>query len=190
MRQASSTPAGLLRVDGIYKSFASPGGSIQVLNGVDMQVAEQEFVAIVGQSGSGKSTLLHVLGTLEPADAGEVYLNGQKLFGMPASEMAALRNRLIGFVYQAHHLIPELTALENVMMPLLVRGENRGKALERAGSLLARLGLANAWPWRVVWSASRVCCLPMSRPAIWTSIRHRMFFWPCDSCAGKNAPPL
>jgi len=142
MTEASSAPAVLLQVAGVQKTFASPGGGIRVLNGVDMQVAEREFVAIVGQSGSGKSTLLHILGTLEPADAGEVHLDGEGLFGMAPAEMADLRNRSIGFIYQAHHLIPELSALENVMMPLLVRGERQEKAAERAHNLLERLGLA------------------------------------------------
>jgi len=141
MSEAPSIQTALLQVDGIHKAFASPGGSIRVLNGVDMQVGEREFVAIVGQSGSGKSTLLHVLGTLEPADAGEVWLDGEALFGLGATETAALRNRCIGFIYQAHHLIPELSALENVMMPLLVRGEAREIAAERAYNLLGRLGL-------------------------------------------------
>jgi len=142
MNKAPSEPAALLQVAGVQKSFVSPGGRIRVLSGVDMQVAEHEFVAIIGQSGSGKSTLLHILGTLEPADAGEVWLDGVGLLGMASAEMAALRNRSIGFVYQAHHLIPELTALENVMMPLLIRGEGRDKAMRRAGDLLDRLGLA------------------------------------------------
>ena len=142
MTEVSSAPSALLRVGGLQKTFTSPGGSIRVLNGVDMQVTEREFVAIVGQSGSGKSTLLHILGTLEPADSGEVYLDGVELFGLNPSEMAALRNRSIGFVYQAHHLIPELTALENVMMPLLVRGDGREQAAERAENLLGRLGLS------------------------------------------------
>ncbi len=142
MSEAISMPEVLLQVTDVHKSFAAPGGEIHVLNGVDMQVAEQEFVAIVGQSGSGKSTLLHVLGTLEAADAGEVLLDGNSLFDLSDAEMAALRNRHIGFVYQAHHLIPELTALENVMMPLLVRGETKQTASERALNLLDRLGLA------------------------------------------------
>ncbi|MDQ6971012.1 MAG: ABC transporter ATP-binding protein, partial [Mariprofundaceae bacterium] len=124
------------------KSFAAPGGDIHVLNGVDMQLGEREFVAVVGQSGSGKSTLLHVLGTLEPADAGEVWLDGESLFGLSPGKTATLRNKAIGFVYQAHHLIPELTALENVMMPLLIRGEARDKSSERAMNLLERLGLS------------------------------------------------
>jgi len=132
----------MLRVAGLKKSFATPGGDIRVLGGVDMQVSEREFVAIVGQSGSGKSTLLHILGTLEPSDEGEVWLDGVSLFGMSPADMAALRNESIGFVYQAHHLIPELSALENVMMPLLVRGDSREMAAERAMNLLERLGLA------------------------------------------------
>lgn len=142
MTAASADPAVLLQVAGVQKSFTSPGGEIRVLHGVDMQVAEREFVAIVGQSGSGKSTLLHILGTLESADAGEVHLDGEGLFDLAPAEMANLRNRSIGFIYQAHHLIPELSALENVMMPLLVRGVGQEKAAERACNLLQRLGLA------------------------------------------------
>ncbi len=115
---------------------------IHVLNGIDMDVGAREFVAIVGESGSGKSTFLHVVGTLEPADAGQVRLEDENLFDLSPRQMAAIRNRKIGFVYQAHHLIPELTALENVMLPLLVRGEKRRPARERAMDLLARLGLA------------------------------------------------
>ncbi|MDQ6966009.1 MAG: ABC transporter ATP-binding protein [Mariprofundaceae bacterium] len=141
MSEVAATPAALLQVVGLQKTFVSPGGDIRVLAGVDMQVAECEFVAIVGQSGSGKSTLLHILGTLESADAGDVRLDGKSLFGMSDSDMAAMRNRSIGFVYQAHHLIPELTALENVMMPLLVRGESAAKSAGRAEDLLGRLGL-------------------------------------------------
>ncbi len=131
----------LLEVSSLSKSFESPGGTIRVLAGVDMRVARREFVAVVGQSGSGKSTLLHVVGTLEPADGGEVRLLGESLLGLGAAETARVRNRNIGFVYQAHHLIPELTALENVMLPLLVRGESRDQAGARARDLLTRLGL-------------------------------------------------
>lgn len=131
----------LLEVSSLSKSFESPAGTIRVLAGVDMRVARREFVAVVGQSGSGKSTLLHVVGTLEPADGGEVRLLGESLLGLGAAETARVRNRNIGFVYQAHHLIPELTALENVMLPLLVRGESRDQARARARDLLTRLGL-------------------------------------------------
>ncbi len=131
----------LLDVSGLSKSFVSPAGVIRVLAGVDMRVATREFVAVVGQSGSGKSTLLHVLGTLEPADGGEVRLAGRSLLDLNGVETARVRNESIGFVYQAHHLIPELTALENVMLPLLVRGVSRQRATDRARDLLVRLGL-------------------------------------------------
>ncbi|MDX8392664.1 MAG: ABC transporter ATP-binding protein [Mariprofundaceae bacterium] len=142
MNDTATSPGVLLHVAGLSKSFAAPGGEIRVLDAVDMQVLEREFVAIIGQSGSGKSTLLHVLGTLETADAGEVSLDGRALFDLSANETATLRNLHIGFIYQAHHLIPELTALENVMMPLLVRGEAYDSAKKRALNLLERLGLA------------------------------------------------
>ncbi len=131
----------LLKVSGLHKTFDSPAGAICVLNGVNMHVAHREFVAIVGESGSGKSTLLHVLGTLEPADEGQVLLEEKSLFDLSARQTASVRNGKIGFVYQAHHLIPELTALENVMMPLLVRGEKRKAAELRSMDLLDRLGL-------------------------------------------------
>jgi len=137
--RASGAP--LFKVSGLHKTFDSPAGAICVLNGVNMHVSHREFVAIVGESGSGKSTLLHVLGTLEPADKGQVLLEGQNLFDLSARQTAAVRNGKIGFVYQAHHLIPELTAVENVMMPLLVRGEKRRSAELRSMDLLDRLGL-------------------------------------------------
>ncbi len=135
----SSSP--LLEVSALYKTFHSPGHLIHVLNGVDLNVMSREFVAIVGQSGSGKSTLLHVLGTLEPADKGEVLLAGDSIFALSAKQTASMRNRKIGFVYQAHHLIPELSALENIMMPLLVRGISRKDAIGRSMNLLERLHL-------------------------------------------------
>jgi lipoprotein-releasing system ATP-binding protein len=137
----SSSGTSLFEVSGLYKSFSSPAGRIDVLNGVDLHVAQREFVAVVGQSGSGKSTLLHVLGTLEPADQGQVLLEGESLFSLSPNQTAAVRNKKIGFIYQAHHLIPELNALENVMMPLLVRGNKREDAKSRSMDLLERLGL-------------------------------------------------
>jgi len=131
----------LLEISGLYKSFVSPAGSIDVLNGVDLNVMHREFVAVVGQSGSGKSTLLHVLGTLEPADHGKVVLDGEALLSLSSKQMAVVRNKKIGFVYQAHHLIPELSALENVMLPLLVRGKKCEEAEVHSMNLLKCLGL-------------------------------------------------
>jgi lipoprotein-releasing system ATP-binding protein len=131
----------LLQVDNLYKGFDAPSGHIDVLRGVCLEVAAEEFVAVVGESGSGKSTLLQILGTLEPADAGEVLFEGQSIFGLSARTQARVRNERIGFVYQAHHLIPELTALENVMLPLQIRGLSQDEARARAHELLSRMHL-------------------------------------------------
>jgi lipoprotein-releasing system ATP-binding protein len=114
---------------------------LQILKDAAFEVYEGEFLAMVGESGTGKSTLLQILGTLDQPDAGELSLDGQSLIGINAKLQAKIRNEKIGFVYQAHHLIPELTALENVMLPLLVQGKTAEFAAERASSLLGRLNL-------------------------------------------------
>ena len=132
----------VLRVENLTKGFASPTGHLDVLRGVDLTVEPREFVAVVGESGSGKSTLLQIIGTLEPADGGDVLFEGQSIFGLSPRAQARMRNERIGFVYQAHHLIPELTALENVMLPLAIRGLAPAEALSRARELLSRLKLA------------------------------------------------
>jgi len=131
--------AAMLRVAGLHKSFSAPAGRLHILQGIDFELHRGEFLAIVGESGSGKSTLLQVVGTLEPADQGEAWLDEQPLFGLNAAAQARVRNGMIGFVYQAHHLIPELTALENVMLPLLVKGLSAAEAVERSRELLERL---------------------------------------------------
>jgi lipoprotein-releasing system ATP-binding protein len=133
----------LLAVRGVQKTFEGPAGRISVLKDASFDVGHGELLAIVGESGSGKSTLLHVLGTLEKPDAGEATLDGTNLFDLSPNQAAVLRNRSLGFIYQAHHLIPELTAMENVLLPLQVRGEKHEHAVQRAESLLARLGLAD-----------------------------------------------
>jgi lipoprotein-releasing system ATP-binding protein len=131
----------LLQVRSIYKRFESEAGVIEVLRGLKFELPAGEFLAVIGESGSGKSTLLHVLGTLEPADGGSAILDGVSLFDLSAQEMAVIRNSQIGFIYQAHHLIPELDACENVMLPLMVGGSSRRQALPRAEEMLKRLGL-------------------------------------------------
>jgi ABC-type lipoprotein export system ATPase subunit len=131
----------ILQVDNLQKGFDSPSGHIDVLRGVSLEVEPHEFVAVVGESGSGKSTLLQILGTLEPADDGDVLFEGRSIFGLSARAQARIRNEGIGFVYQAHHLIPELTALENVMLPLQVRGVPQADAEGRAHALLSRMHL-------------------------------------------------
>ena len=132
----------MLSVTGLQKSFVGPGGVIHVLDDASFEVRRGEFLAVVGESGSGKSTLLHVLGSLDAADKGDVVLDGTSLFDLSTRQMASVRNRDIGFIYQAHHLIPELDACENVMLPLLVGGAAIDQAREKAVSMLARLGLA------------------------------------------------
>lgn len=131
----------LLKVRGVSKSYYSESGSLNILKNVDFDLSRGEFLAVVGESGSGKSTLLQILGTLDDPDEGHACLAGQELFTLNQNERAHLRNRSIGFVYQAHHLIPELSALENVMLPLLVRGDNKHQAEKISADLLERLGL-------------------------------------------------
>lgn len=118
------------------------GGSIPVLDGVNFHVARGEIVAIVGASGAGKSTLLHLLGALDQPSRGEVLLGGKSLTGLDDDALSALRNRSVGFVFQFHHLLREFTAVENVMMPLLIAGWDERRAKQRADELLARVGLS------------------------------------------------
>ena len=123
------------------KSFTQGGREIEVLAGVDLKVQHGESVAILGVSGSGKSTLLHLLAGLDKADSGVVKLAGDNLAMLTERELGSLRNRHVGFVYQFHHLLSEFDARENVAMPMLIAGEDRQLALEKAAELLARVNL-------------------------------------------------
>ncbi len=128
----------------LVKTYVGGDGSIvHVLDGVSLSVARGEIVAIVGASGAGKSTLLHVLGALDVPNAGTVRIGGRTLAGLDDLALAELRNRSVGFVFQFHHLLREFSALENVMMPLLIGGEDEGAARRRAAELLERVGLAS-----------------------------------------------
>jgi lipoprotein-releasing system ATP-binding protein len=126
----------------LYKAYGTPAGPVQVLQGVDLEVAAGERVAITGASGVGKSTLLHVLGTLDRADRGSLALAGRDVLAMSEAERCAFRNRTLGFVFQFHHLLPEFTALENVAMPLLLARVQQQEAHAKAASLLVEVGLA------------------------------------------------
>lgn len=133
----------ILEAQGLRKVYrGGDGNPIEVLSGVDFTVSRGEFVAIVGASGSGKSTLLHLLGALDSPSSGTVRLGGQSYSEESVESLAAIRNRKLGFVFQFHHLLREFTALENVMMPLLISGEDEAKARSRAEELLADVGLA------------------------------------------------
>jgi lipoprotein-releasing system ATP-binding protein len=133
----------ILEAAGLRKVYrGGDGNPIEVLAGVDFGIDRGEFVAIVGASGSGKSTLLHLLGALDTPTGGTVQLAGRSYESESAEGLAAIRNRRIGFVFQFHHLLREFTALENVMMPLLIAGEPDSRARSRAEELLAAVGLA------------------------------------------------
>jgi lipoprotein-releasing system ATP-binding protein len=133
----------ILEAEGLKKVYQGGDGTpIQVLTGLDLAVSRGEFVAIVGASGSGKSTLLHLLGALDVPSGGSVRLDGQVYAEQGPAQLAAIRNRKVGFVFQFHHLLREFTALENVMMPLLIAGEEDARARSRAEELLAVVGLA------------------------------------------------
>ncbi len=133
--------APLLETRGLCKSFHHDGRALNVLQDVDLVVERGERIAVVGSSGAGKSTLLHVLGTLDRPTAGHVLFEGTDVFAMGGRRLAAFRNRSIGFMFQFHHLLPEFTALENVMMPALIGRRAKGEAQAEAEKWLAAVGL-------------------------------------------------
>ena len=144
----SATREVLLAARGIRKSFQVGTQKLEVLHGVDLELGRGELLALMGSSGAGKSTLLHILGLLDPPTEGEVLLGGASAWKLPVEERARLRNHKIGFVFQFYHLLPELNALENVLLPAMIAWsalEYRGKKrelVERAESMLARFGLS------------------------------------------------
>jgi lipoprotein-releasing system ATP-binding protein len=128
---------------GLVKGYPTSAGPVEVLRGVDAEVGVGEMLAITGASGVGKSTLLHVLGTLDRPDAGTVTIAGEDAFRLPPERLDEFRNRILGFVFQFHHLLPEFTALENVAMPLLIGRVPAREAWARARALLGDLGLGD-----------------------------------------------
>ncbi len=132
----------LVEVTGLTKRFVTADGELEVLRDVDFRLEEGARVAIVGQSGVGKSTFLHVLGALDHPTAGSVRFRGEDVFAKPPDELARFRNVSLGFVFQFHHLLPEFSALENVMMPGLLRGLDFAEMRERAAAMLGEVGLA------------------------------------------------
>ncbi len=132
-----------IKVEGLYKSYTNKAKTVEVLKGIDLSLANGEMAAIVGASGVGKSTLLHIMGALDRPTRGDVFYSGEKIFLKTDKRLALFRNTNIGFVFQFHHLLPEFTALENVMMPLMIGGADRTLAGDMAEELLSEVGLGH-----------------------------------------------
>ena len=132
-----------IKATNLSKSFQKDGSRIEILKNLDFEIAAGESVAILGASGAGKSTLLHILGTLDHPSSGSLFLNGEDVFKFNEQKLAELRNRKIGFVFQFHHLLPEFSSLENVMMPALISGVPKKEARRRAEFVLNEVNLGD-----------------------------------------------
>ncbi len=135
--------APLVRIEGLQKTYLLGDRRLEVLRGIDLDIEAGELVALTGPSGAGKSTFLHLLGTLDVPTRGRILFEGEDVFGGGEDERAVFRNRTIGFVFQSHHLLPEFTALENAMMPALIRRVGRDEARRRGAEVLGLVGLAD-----------------------------------------------
>lgn len=138
---ADMTGDRLVAVRDLSKGYDSSGGRIEILTGVDFDIAKGETIAVVGASGIGKSTLLHILGTLDRPDRGEVLYKDVDVFKLRGTDLARFRNETVGFVFQFHHLLPEFTAIENTMIPWLINGAKNHTAKTHAEEMLVRVGL-------------------------------------------------
>lgn len=138
-----STGSYLMEARDIYKTYPTGSSELQVLKGISIQIQKKEAICLLGASGAGKSTLLQILGTLDRPTSGEVFFKGQNVFSMSDEALAEFRNQKMGFVFQFHHLIQEFSAVENVMLPALIAGENKSQAKDKAMSWLQFMGLSD-----------------------------------------------
>jgi lipoprotein-releasing system ATP-binding protein len=152
--------APVIHCSNLTKTFGQGDLDVDVLKGVTFTVQPGDNIAIVGQSGSGKSTLLHILGGLDSATSGEVTLLGQDINALNPAAQGRLRNKALGFVYQFHHLLPEFTAVENVAMPLLIRGESTANATKAALDMLVK------WAWAIACATNRAS-FPVASVSAW-----------------------
>ncbi len=132
----------LIDINGLSKSYGAGPGEIRVLDNIEMEIGAGETIAVLGASGAGKSTLLNLMGALDRPTSGDINFNGESVFARSDAKLAAFRSSNVGFVFQFHHLLPEFTALENVMMPGLIGNEEKGELRERAVRLLSEAGLS------------------------------------------------
>ncbi|MDR3515367.1 MAG: ABC transporter ATP-binding protein [Azospirillaceae bacterium] len=174
----------LLRMQGVRRTFHQAGVELQVLRAVDLAVAAGELVALVGPSGAGKSTLLHLAGLLERPDAGEIDIAGQAAARLSDRERTAVRRQSIGFVYQFHHLLPEFSAEENIVLPQMIAGVNRRAARVRAQELLAQVGLTA----RAGHRPSRLSGGEQQRVAIARALANRPSLLVADEPTGNLDP--
>ena len=141
VENAVENNAPLLAAEGVTKKFEHGGREINVLRGLDLTIAPKGMTAILGKSGVGKSTLLHILGTIDKPDSGSVHFDNTDVFSLSERDLASFRNKRIGFIFQFHHLLPEFSALENVMIPAIIGGLSRRESNDRAVELLTTVGL-------------------------------------------------
>lgn len=174
----------VLQLKDIHRAYEQPEGALPILTGVDFELKQGELVALVGPSGSGKTTLLQIAGLLDRQDTGEITLNGVDATRAGDAVRTSLRNKHLGFIYQFHHLLPECTALENAMMPLLIAGSIVSRAEEKATALLEKLGLGE----RLDHLPSRLSGGEQQRVAIARALVHQPAVVLADEPTGNLDP--